>query len=138
MRPSKHGRRGAGKRRRALGAVAAASCSTRPLEQLVAVDALLPLSQTDRDAQRPAQAVGFDLDRAQAIECPPGDDLAARTVRAGKHQQQLGVAGAADAIEAAHLGAQRGRDVGERLLGQLGAVLARQLLQVADRDQQAA
>ena len=43
-------------------------------------------------AQRPAPPVGFDLDRAQPLEHASGDDLAARAVGAGQHDQQLAVA----------------------------------------------
>ena len=82
-----------------FGAVAAPRRRARPLEQLVAVDVLLPRGQPDGDAQRPARAVGFDLDRAQTLEHAPGDDLAARAVGAGQHQQQL----------ARRSGARRGR-----------------------------
>ncbi len=91
-------------------------------EQLLAVEILSPCGQADGYAQGMAYAIGLDLDRAQAVEHATGDDLTARAVGAGEHDQQLGVAGAPDSIEAAQLAQQRRSGVCERLLGQLASM----------------
>src|SRR5690348_827590 len=97
----------------------------------------MPRREPDRDSQRSALSGGFDLDRAQPVEHAPRDGLAPEAIRAGQQDEQLAVAGSADAVEVAQLRTQRPAHVGERALGQLGAVLARELLEISDRDEQA-
>src|SRR5207249_8378429 len=101
-------------------------------QQVLVAELAAPGGQPDRDLERAALAVGFDLDRAQALERAPRDDLAARSVRAREQDQELALARPPDAVEAAQLGAQRGAHVGERLLGELLSVVAREGLEVAD------
>jgi hypothetical protein len=88
--------------------------------------------------QRAAGALRFDLDRAQPLERTSGHDLSSRTVGAWQDDQQVVICGPPDPVEAAQFAPQRAGDVGDRLLTQLAAVLARQLVEVVDLDQQAA
>ncbi len=121
-----------------LLAVAMARRGTRAAEQVLLLAAVAPRRHADGHDQRSARAAGFDLDRAQAIEHATRHDLAARPVGAGQHDQQLAVAGPADAVEAPQLVAQRARRVVECLLAQLLAVFTGEDVDVLDPDQQAA
>ncbi len=122
-----------GRRVRALGSRTLTSRPPRPVafslrrraglgEQLLAIELLAPRGEPDRHAQRTPDTVGLDLDRAQAVEHASGDDLTAGAVRAGQHNEQLGVAGAPDPIEAPQLAQERRSGIGERLFGQLASM----------------
>src|SRR5579862_4630413 len=126
--PTERGGRGAGQGS-GLAAVGTAARGAGPLEQLLAALLGAPGDEPDRDLERPALAVGFDLDRAQARERAARDDLATRAVGAGEHHEQLELTGPSDAVEVAQLRREGVADVGERLLGELVAVLARELAQ---------
>ncbi len=87
--------------------------------------------------QRAALAPDLQLDRPQARERAPRDDLAARAVGAGEHHRELALARVRHAVEAAKLAAQRGGDVGERLLGELLPVGALDRAQILEPHEQA-
>src|SRR5205085_3469594 len=80
----------------------------------------------------------FDLDRAQSRERAAGDELSARTVGSRKHHDQLVLGWTPDAVEAAQLRSECAANVCEGLPQELFSVLARELAEVAHRDEQAA
>ncbi len=84
-------------------------------------------------------ALGFDLDRAQPVEHAPGDHLAARPVGA-RAARSAARCRSACPTRSKRRSSRRSAlaDVGERLLAQLAAVLARHLVEVLDHHQQAA
>ncbi len=81
---------------------------------------------------------GFELDRAQAHEHPPCDDLPTQGVGAGEHDQELALRRAPHAVEATQLAAQRELHVCEHLLDELIAVRSPQRGQILDVEQKAA